>query len=275
MYEMQGLNQRVTADKSDLISNHGFIFLLHSIGERLNCDLEKLRIVDSIVKEILECIQSVDEAIDTEKREQKIDQIMLGYTKIVSSLSRIYSSFGGKKFIKVSKMINEYFNEMRQAFLKESSILANINLGIYPTNEQLIEMQKLRNLDLFIYFDIYSELLPLPSKLRLYIKKYLIYFGLIDVAIDDIVDLQEDYSVGNYNIFLIKLSEKMNSRGYPKMLPSEVLFYVKKMKAMQEVYSMLLPFRKSTLNMKSGPDAIRKYFISIIKKRYYAFRKQF
>lgn len=263
------------ADKSDSTSEHGFIILLRSIGERLDYSLKKLKIVDSAVKEVIECMQSIDEVIDTDKKEHRITQMISGYAKMISSLGYIYSFFGEEKFIKVSKKISEYLNKMHQAFLKENEILDNINLRIYPNDGQLIEMQRLRDLDLFLYFEIYFELLSVQTQLKLDVEEYLMQFGLIDVTIDDVADLREDFLGENYNIFLIKLSENMKSKGYPKINPDELPYYVQKTNVMQKVYSILLPFRKRALRMKSGPTAIREYFINITEKRYSVFSRQF
>lgn len=272
LYEMPRPYQKVTNYENKL-SESGFVYLLRRIGVLLGRRKNELLILDKIIKNLIICIQSLDKIIDHSAKEKKIDGAASLIMSLVKALKLVESSFGRAATSEVSKILDQYIPRMAQAFKEESNILDKVNHAAFPEDSDLVVMQEKRNLDLLLYSEIYFKLLELPTRLRSTILKNLRCFGVIDITIDDLLDLDEDLALGNYNIFLIELAKHVQSKGYLDVSYKEARKLIRETGVMRQVYE-LLPKYRNALKMGQLPAKLRAYLTRIINERYILFDKQ-
>jgi len=272
LYEMQVAHQGIIGSNSKH-PNNGFVYLLHQLGTLLGYKNRELSKADQVIKKLIECIHSIDTTLDYPmgKKAEKATPLI---SSLITVLMSVKSSFGENTFLEVCEVLDQYIFRIAPQVLKEESIsLAGANHGIFSSDSELVVMQEKRNFDLLLYSEIYFKLLDFPTRLRPTLLRGLKCFGVIDITIDDLADLDEDYLSGSYNIFLIKLARRMRLKKYSQINRKEVKKLIRETGIIRRVYWLLLPY-KNRLGAGTLPVELRAYLNKIINEKYELLKKQ-
>lgn len=143
--------------------------------------------------------------------------------------------------------------ELLKRFEKEESI----------NNSEILEMQKIRNLDLYLYLDVFSTILDLRKDIDNNIKHFFTEFGIIDITLSDFITIEEDIIKNSYNPFMIW--SYMLKNGKISLNGLHKLIYTKISKS--EEYC-----RKKAKLIEEEKHGLGIYLLEVLENRFYLFQ---
>lgn len=258
----------------DRAEPHGFIYLIHEIARLSGSRTECLRKADLVVALLLETMQGVDDALDSpsDNNRRRLPRLV---SLTSGALARVESLFGKGSFLQTYQTIHIYMEQFAEMFDMESEVLSRLKGAQRLGCDTLLAMQETRNIDLRFYFEVYGQLVGLSKELRESIGKRLLWFGSVDVTIDDYLDLRHDLSHFSYNLFLLYLSLKLGLQSYPRGKSLQTIFeLLHTERVLEDVLELINPSSRRWFE-RPPLIGVNEYLRAITYERYQLLQRTF
>jgi hypothetical protein len=191
-----------------------FSVLIHDILENAFVDnlvennlINKEKLISEFSKKIAELVHSIsiiDNILDVNGKHEEHESILISHTckfmKNVQNIIEFIENLGLKIDASLILLdINNLFN-----LLEKELMLKKGKKDFYEWNE-ILDFLKLTNSDFVLYTDLSLQLIKKDK--REYIASFFEYYTMMDIIIDDMADIEDDYELGSSNALGILLNK--------------------------------------------------------------------